>query len=195
MPNPFGSSFHQAGASFHQGLEVGVCHFHPRRAKKACGYDRFLGIKLFDTQTKIVNSFCVKTGDIPFYGKKIHSLALNKSKFMNKIYSVMSITFLFFFGQITAQTIVTKEAKVETQTVSKKTGISTDATQSNAISIQSHEAAKKTVTEEPVKSTTVVNPNVQVKKITITKEQLDLQSDRGREYILSHPELYIVEEK
>jgi hypothetical protein len=107
----------------------------------------------------------------------------------------MSITFLFFFGQITAQTIVTKEAKVETQTVSKKTGISTDATQSNAISIQSHEAAKKTLTEEPVKSTTVVNPNVQVKKITITKEQLDLQSDRGREYILSHPELYIVEEK
>ena len=34
-----------------------------------------------------------------------------------------------------------------------------------------------------------------ITKTKITKEEWDNQSERGRQYILAHPELYIVEEK
>lgn len=115
---------------------------------------------------------------------------------MKRIYLTLTAALVFMAGNAVAQTIVTNQSTpVVTTTESDKKVITNDrsvlsvnpaqpATIDVNKAVQTHQQAIRPT------ETLVVNPGV---KTTITKAQLEVQSDRSRKYILAHPELYDIE--
>lgn len=127
-----------------------------------------------------------------------HSFAfeIQIQKFMKKIYFILTVSLVFMAGQAAAQTIVTNQSTpVVSKTESDKKVVSSNR---SVLSVNPNQPSVIDVNKSVQANQGAIGPNetlvvTPVVKTTVTKAQLELQSERGREYILAHPELYDVE--
>lgn len=115
---------------------------------------------------------------------------------MKKIYFALTVALVFMAGDAVAQTIVTTQSTpVVTTTESDKKVVPSNR---SVLSVNPNQPSVIDVNKTEQTNQGAIGPNetlvvTPVVKTTITKAQLELQSERGREYILAHPELYDVE--
>jgi hypothetical protein len=112
---------------------------------------------------------------------------------MKKIYVLVLMS--FGIGILSAQNAkINKQGesktKVATSSVNPKETVAQDAALIPNTAISKDEIISN---ESNSNGTVTVNKNVDG-KVVLTKEDFDKQSDRGKEHILAHPELYTVEQ-
>jgi hypothetical protein len=110
----------------------------------------------------------------------------NFVKYLNETTMKTIILTTFIFGcayGLTAQTQKEFTPKKQVNAVHREKGVTEDFRKTE-MSNNEDRIAKSKVEEKEI-----------AKKTIITKEQFEMQSDRGREYIQAHPELFTIEQK